>query len=1171
MPKRSALRKGSGFVVLLCCLSCAAVGGAQTLSPVLYDDAGTRGRQPHIVTTSTWTFSEADVAAPEEGRTVAHDPIAVRARYDGLSPAATYAVRVVYATEKRQARAQRLTADGVLIHDTLELPMGSAGSFDFPLPREVCADGVVELSFEKVTGPNAVVSELWLLSDTPYPALELAAYPDLSGSIRVAARDGLMRPVAGAEVCVTMPAADPIVMWTDAEGRVDVDVRQWVRDADPSASIAIEVHADGLTARQSLVAGAVFFHRPVLSPIPHRVAGVASASLRLDGTWRFAAEPQGDWTTAGYDDSAWSDIDVPGEWVMQGFTVSPGKAAGYRRTFHIPADWAERRVKIRFDGVYSIAEVYVNGHKVGGHEGGFTPFEVEITDAVSPGHGNTLALAVTSESMADTLASASSYARHPLGGIARGVTAFCVPRTHLTRFHAETQFDSAYGNATLRVFGELDGPVAGAQIRCELRDPEGQVVPLRRARVVVPDDGRYEIRVPVERPAKWDSEHPHLYTLACRLVVDGAIVEETQRRIGFRQVEVRGAQLLVNGTPVKLHGVCRHEQNRDRGRSTTPEIRRRDVELMEAANINYVRTSHYPPDEQFLDLCDEHGIFVQDEGPWCWVSAENAGSPDTLPLMLRSNAEMVERDRSHPSVIVWDIANESAWGANFDRIHTYTRTEDPTRPTLFSGAPGQFPTEIISWHYPGPGGPDRAMQEKQPVTFDEYTHLNCYNAEEVSLDPGLRDYYGLALERMWTRMQAADNCLGGTIWCWADDVFDIPGVGPQGYGEWGPIDGWQRVKPEWWHVRKVYSPTVIRIDRLEPTTGPVRIPIENRFNFTDLSEIRCVWDVGGEHGVLSPSVPPRTSGVLEIPAEASAGDVVELAFVSADGRAIDEYAIPVGGAPAASHPGGGPAPALEERPDSYAVSGDDYMATIDRATGSVAVQAGRECVVRAGPCVVAAATGTAQDAFADSLSLPARVVSAVRDDDAVHVTVERDQGAGTVRYHLSFFSDGTIETAYHLSYSGEEREVREIGLEWQMDPAFLTLSWDRDAQWNVYPVDHTGRLRGRAEAFHVPPGIRPQHWSEDPDPRGCNDFRSTKYNIHHAAISCGDRCVGVLPGGRQHVRATVRDGYVALRVNDFANGGGEGFLRSHYAAEARVIRRGEEITGVCRLQIVRDE
>ena len=297
-------------------------------------------------------------------------------------------------------------------------------------------------------------------------------------------------------------------------------------------------------------------------------------------------------------------------------------------------------------------------------------------------------------------------------------------------------------------------------------------------------------------------------------MVRGATMERLEKRIGFRKVERRKNRLCVNGDAVKLRGVCRHDTNPLLGRVTTPEQDEKDAILLRDANVNFVRTSHYPPTETFLEACDHHGIYVEEESAVCFVHQEwsvtgggSESAPEFTSRYMNQFAEMIERDRSHPAVILWSLGNESAWGSNFQKEHDYAKEEDPSRPIIFSypqSVPkGEDCYDVFSEHYPNF---DADLSSKDvPKLNDEYAHISCYNTDTLKRDPGVRDFYGLSLKRFWENCYTADGCLGGAIWAGFDEVFMLPGS-PVGYGEWGIVDGWRRPKPEYWLAQKAYSP-----------------------------------------------------------------------------------------------------------------------------------------------------------------------------------------------------------------------------------------------------------------------------------------------------------------------------------------------------------------------------
>ncbi len=607
---------------------------------------------------------------------------------------------------------------------------------------------------------------------------------------------------------------------------------------------------------------------PRISPIPSVVQRIASPQLPLDGDWKFhPAPPPGFEKFDAAQTRDWRNIHVPGEWVMQGFDVKPGTAAAYWREFDIPADWNGMRIKLRCDGVYSDATVSVNGKPAGAHIGGFTPFELDVTNLAVRGQRNIIVLAVKNESLADSLASASQYACHPLGGITRKLRLIALPPVNLSTLHVNTTFGPDFRDATLavelRAANESGVPPASLAANLALTSPDGKTVPLSPTHVPL-DKLVARVSIPVAAPDKWDNEHPNLYTLTVTLNYEGKIAEQVKQKFGFRQVEVRGNQLFVNNVPIKLHGVCRHETHPLLGRSLTPALDRQDAAIFRDGNCNFIRTSHYPPAEEFIEACDELGMFVEVEAPFCWADRTHLTAAQVPGLVTRQELEMLEFYRNHPSVTHWSMGNESerAWKDYFLPAAKLFKHLDPSRPINYSsiryGMEDGF-CDIGNHHYPGPGGPEKYAASARPVVFDEFCHLNCYNRRELATDPGLRDLWGPGLAQMWEKMRKSRGCLGGSIWAGIDDTFFLPNGDTVGYGAWGPIDGWRRQKPEFWHMKKAYSPLRLGEEAL-PANQPVRLSVENRHDFTNLSEIRFVWKLDDLSGTAAASAAPGQTG-----------------------------------------------------------------------------------------------------------------------------------------------------------------------------------------------------------------------------------------------------------------------------------------------------------------------
>lgn len=938
---------------------------------------------------------------------------------------------------------------------------------------------------------------------------------------------------------------------------------------------------------------------PRLSPMPERVM---SERVPLAGKWLFNPAPdEGFWKQTSV--AGWKDIEVPGEWVMQGFEVEKGRKAGYFRTFAIPSSWHGQRVKLRCNGVYSDATIYVNGREAGSHLGGFTAFELDVTGLVRCGADNSIAVAVASESAADATSSASRYAVHPLGGITRDIFLFALPQTNLSMLHASTTFDSTYTDAVLKAEVEVanDGTAAAAGCRLvfELNDANGNAVGLdsaeREVGAVAPGEKKsLAFDFCVKNPAKWDPEHPNLYRLTCRLMQGGTTVETSVRRIGFRQIEVRGNQVFVNNRPIKLRGICHHEVMPLRGRSVSDNMWRKDVELFREGNVNYFRTSHYPPDEALLEACDELGMFVEVEAPFCW--AHESKVPDSVrkEILVDQHLAMVNLDRTHPSVLMWSIGNESnLYNEYFKEAARLVKEVDPTRPRNFSqwgpeGDGGDL--EITNHHYPGPEGPDKYRDYGRPVVFDEFCHLNAYNRLEQAADPGLRSVWGMLLDRMWNGMYHSKGVLGGALWAGIDDTFFLPGGRAVGYGTWGPVDGWRRPKPEYWGMKKAFSPVKIALEGNQEHDGTVRFSVENRYLFSNLSETRIEWKAGECGGVLSPDVPAGGKGefCIVVPADARQAGAVDIKVMGVRGFEVDAYHFQT--VPADVQPAKAPSARrvnMKTTADAYEITTAGGTFRIDRLNGMLsAVKNGTPIVVKGAELMVLPLNGEGEgiqmvgknQKFEPYTPVCARwtatAVSAAKESGGVSVRVKGVYDEAEGQFDYFFSNTGELRVAYHFTML-KDVSPRQVGVVFSLPDEFDCIAWKRKGYWSVYPKDHIGALEGEAVAFDpslpisglAGPSAQPaKAWAYDQTAAGSNMFRSTKENIYEATLSAGKaHSVKVVSDGTQHIRAWKHAKGISFVVADYSNGGCERFLTPHSGRDFRPLKRGDKISGTVKL------
>lgn len=833
-------------------------------------------------------------------------------------------------------------------------------------------------------------------------------------------------------------------------------------------------------------------------PVLQELAGVETPAVLLSGTWQFRYSP----------DSKWDKIQVPGEPAMQGYAIEHDKPFTYRKSFTVPADYAGKHTILRFDGVYSYARLFVNGTFVREHHGGFTRWDTDITPFVRPGKKNEIRLEVTDR--LDDISYASGYAHHPIGGILRDVTLFALPETCLYDFYAETHLDAAYEDAVLKI--GYSSPVAGgAEVAYTLTEPSGRRYPLAQSRFPLEEGGNMN-ELPVKNPLKWDAEHPNLYTLTITLSKDGKEIGRFDRRIGFRDVKIEKDRMLVNGMPVKLRGACRHDIHPTLGRTTTAELDSLDVILFKRSNMNFVRTSHYPPTERFLEYCDRYGIYVESETAVCFVDTyrqknyapgKTQDSAEFTPRYLSQCREMVKSFRSHPSILFWSIGNESVYGTNFQQCWDWVKATDKTRPVIFSypGSVGEKKPvyDILSMHYQDVNGNlnqwNRSTHGFQgegiPALFDEWAHPACYTYATLQEDPNIREFWGHSIERMWSGLFDAPGGLGGAIWGYVDETFMLPEpkVGtafwkefartakPEdyqgkcvGYGEWGIVDVWRREKPEFWATKKAYSPVRLMTTEVASFLSGQRLllPLYNRFDHTDLDEIKIRYTYKGvEKELPAPSIAPHQKGLLVIPAEAwEEGELLSICFYTATGELLDAEQVSLGSDYHVRLAGSEASPVngvlqVEETAGMMTIKGDGFEIPFSKETGLISNATSKgQVIIEKGPFLHL-------DINLNHLT-GAEVRKSARkfltsDSDWKKQSLTYTRKEGTVEVALSgFYQDVQTDILIRIFPAGEMNVsyvvagqpngyLRETGLSFYLPERLDYLQWERKGMWSCYP------------------------------------------------------------------------------------------------------------------------
>ncbi|MBD2868502.1 glycoside hydrolase family 2 TIM barrel-domain containing protein [Paenibacillus arenilitoris] len=652
-------------------------------------------------------------------------------------------------------------------------------------------------------------------------------------------------------------------------------------------------------------------------PYPDRESALAAAAAcdkyassrirTLNGEWKFHyAKCPEDAPERFFDESfagkEWDRIPVPSNWQLLGygtplyssskypFPVDPphipkrNPTGSYIRSFELPAQWAEGDVFLVFEGVDSAFHVWVNGEEAGYGQGSHNRMTFKVTDLVRPGV-NKLAVRVYQWSTGSYLEDQDKWR---LSGIFRDVYLLSSPAAVRVRdTHIRTRLSESYDSGVLELAISLAASAGnsgeGYQIRAELLDAGESAVAAGEADVPGLAGGMQEaglrLELPVRDPKLWSAEEPQLYTLLVTLSGEpGQVAEAYRYAVGFRDIGVREGRLLVNGRPVILRGVNRNEFDPGRGHVITMEAMIEDIVLMKRHNINTVRCSHYPNDERWLDLCDRYGLFVVDEADlethgcvflgeisrWIDNPAEKtafesrlAKDPAWKEAFMDRIVRLVERDKNHPSVIVWSLGNESGYGANHDAMAAWVREKDPTRPIHYERASDSPIVDIVSSMYPSV---DRLVAEGEK-TNEARPYLMVEFGHAMGNALGSQKEY-------WDAVYRYQRLCGGLIWEWADLSLRRPG--PDGRfeyaygGDYGDspnsghfcIDGLlfpdRSVKPALLEFKKAIEPVCIT-----PADSDRLLRIRNRYDFVSLEHLAVRWTVfrdgaAVEEGTLPP-------------------------------------------------------------------------------------------------------------------------------------------------------------------------------------------------------------------------------------------------------------------------------------------------------------------------------
>jgi len=629
----------------------------------------------------------------------------------------------------------------------------------------------------------------------------------------------------------------------------------------------------------------------------------------LNGEWDFTLlrrpeDVRTEMLQPGFDLAGFRTIPVPSNWTMQDtfdkphytnvqmpFTQEPPEVPAenptgvYRTSFTVPKNWDGRRVVLHVGGAESVLYVWINGQPVGLSKDTRLPSEFDITEFLQPGE-NLLSAVVVKWSDATFIEDQDQWW---MGGIYREVYLYSTPQVWLDDIFSRGSLDDSFRHGILTVYARMGflptHPLEGDwQMELQIYDGAKPLIkqPVREAiDLRISAESRHQARFHIPKLTNikpWSAESPKLYTVVVTLLKDKEIVDATSCRTGFRRVELGYRKLLVNGQRVMIKGVNRHEHDDVTGKVISRESIIRDILLMKQFNFNAVRTSHYPNDVLWYDLCDEYGLYLIDEADVESHAFHHSICRDAryASPMLERAIRMVERDKNHPSIIIWSLGNESGYGPNHDAMAGWIRHVDPSRPLHYEGA---------IWGMPKPGFPpvvkwsagfassdlicpmyasiadiiktrtDKNNHDPRPLILCEYSHAMGNS------NGSLADY--------WDMFESTPGVQGGFIWEWVDHGIRQKTTDGKTYwaygGDFGDkpndlnfvCDGlvWPDRKPHpgMWEAKKVQQPIGIKAKNLKQGL----VTITNKHDFTTLEGFLGAWEVLIDGKVAAKGIVPK--------------------------------------------------------------------------------------------------------------------------------------------------------------------------------------------------------------------------------------------------------------------------------------------------------------------------
>lgn len=601
----------------------------------------------------------------------------------------------------------------------------------------------------------------------------------------------------------------------------------------------------------------------------------------LNGDWKFSfsknpKDRPKDFYRIDYDDSKWSSINVPGHWELQGwskpiyldeeypFPPDPpyiphdrNEVGSYRKSFQYPVFWRGRDVFIRFSGVRSAFYLWVNGEKVGYSQGSKTPAEFDITPYIKNGQNN-VSVEVYRFSDGSYLEGQDTWR---LSGIERGVHVYSVPKTRITDFNVLSGLDSSYLNGELKLgislaSNELNkGKHVISAILSKIGG-NGKIVMDSTVKTKVTNEKTIWFEKTIKNIDNWNAENPSLYLLQITLTDPfGKILQSFTQQVGFREIEILDGILKVNGKPITLRGVNRHEWSPLNGRVVDEKSMIEDIKIMKQNNINSVRCSHYPNQEKWYELCNEYGLYVINEAniEAHGMRFHNQGyekltnDSSWANQWIDRGMRMVERDKNQPSIIMWSMGNEAGDGTNFKKLYKWISEKDQTRPVVYEPASRENHSDMMFPMYKNIDYIEEYAQSNpsKPLILCEYAHAMGNSVGNLKDYWDVIDKYeSLQGGFIWDFVDQTilkENENGEEFWAYGGDFNDVFYDNDSNFCANGLVAADRSHNPHLAEVKKVYQP--VGFEEVDLPNG--KIKIVNKYDFTSLDNLDFSYSIRG--------------------------------------------------------------------------------------------------------------------------------------------------------------------------------------------------------------------------------------------------------------------------------------------------------------------------------------